>query len=1343
MHGQADTIRFKSINVENGLSSNNVLSLLQDSKGLLWIGTGYGLNKYDSYEFTYFNNDKSDSLSISGDVVSTIYQDGKNRLWIGTGNGINRFDMEKGEFQHFTDNIDDDLTSNYIRIFFEDSNGVLWVGTSKGLYFFDEGKEKFLAFDGEGNIDFRINAIEEDDSGKLLIGTLRGLYYLEEGNFVQVKLSNPRLNKILDNTEVRYIQTDSQDNIWVGTEGAGLFLINKDSKARRFTVNNTSGGLLSNHVRVVKITSQGKLWLGTRLGLSILDPVKSTFHSYQHDNRDKTSLSFNSIRAIIEDSSGGMWIATSRGGINYYNPNNNLFKRINQEWGHENAIQQIKAIIVDKNGNLYLGSEGNGISYYNALEDKFSFFQSQDGKKGLINNDVKSFSKDSIGNIWIGTYNGISYLNTKTKKFTNYSLSRFDSLNPLVNQVHTTLLDHKGNLWAGTNGAGLIYFDLKEGSNVHYKHDRGKGNSLITNHIDVLFQDKEHNIWVGTRQGLDILPYGEKDFKHTSLSEIKTQSIQQDKNGHIWIGTLGQGLFLYRENGKHLNFTTKDGLPGNVVYAILEDFEGNLWMSTNNGLSQMIMERDENLEFVGAKFINYRKSDGLQGNQFLQGSAFKTPDGQMYFGGINGLNFFYPKQIPTSISFSPVVFTGLKIKNREVLPGQNGSPLHKNLNYVDEIELSYSQSEFTIEFAALNYLSSNKNLYAYKLEGFDEEWNFIGKQLNATFTYPPAGDYTFKVRSSVNPERWPEEYASIKIHVLPPFWKRTWAYVLYVLIVLLLLYGYHKISQNYSNLRREKTLSKRKFEFFTDIAHEIKTPLTLILAPLEDLIDSNKQNARVQNQLSLMKTNGDRLVNLINQLLDYRKFEAGAMQLRVGKGNIVKFSNEIYLSFKGLADKKNVDFIFEAPETIELWYDRDKMEKVLLNILSNAFKFTDEGGKIWMRLSVSEGTGFKGLKNGACEISIENTGKIIPVEKLQAIFNRFMGEKKDQADFSSSGIGLDFAKRLVEIHKGRINVESKLRSNGQTGLTVFIVKLPLGNKHLKKKQILKNFKDSESIGQYVEEQVETMLPFSLAPVEKKETSDGNKIMLLVEDNTEVRQFIKSMFETDFKIYEAQNGEEGKLKALDIVPDIIISDVMMPVMDGIKLCEILKNDQRTSHIPIILLTARTPLVFRIEGIETGADDYVTKPFSTAYLKSRVNNLVHNREKLKEKFRKEMILQPQKLAITSPDEQFLKKILAYLEKNMDNPNLGVEDIGKEVGMSRSNLYRKIKGLTGLTIVQFVRNTRIKRAAQILNETSLNVSEIAYMVGFQDVDYFSKCFKKEFNIVPSKYTGKEEID
>ena len=724
----------------------------------------------------------------------------------------------------------------------------------------------------------------------------------------------------------------------------------------------------------------------------------------------------------------------------------------------------------------------------------------------------------------------------------------------------------------------------------------------------------------------------------------------------------------------------------------------------------------------------------------------KDDNGALFFGGINGISYFDPYQITVNIYKPPVVFTDFLIRNKPVSLNDKNSPLKNQINETDQITLTHDQGFISFKFAALNYINPDKNQYAYKMEGFsgDEAWHYVGSQRMATYTNLNAGTYIFKVKAANNDGLWNNSLKTIKLIVLPPWWKTWWAYLIYALLIGLLLYAFYYYSLKTARLKNElvfehlshekdQELSQRKLTFFTNISHEIKTPLTLILAPLENLVGLNEGNNKTQNQLMLMQRNGERLIRLINQLLDFRKFESGNMNLQAAEGNIVRFVNEVFIAFEAYAKSKKISFKFNSKqEEIKVFFDRDKLEKILYNLLSNALKFTPEGGKIVLHIKTD---------NDSVFIEVEDNGQGIPDQNINKIFECFNHFSDPRFSVHGTGIGLSFSKGLVELHHGKLTVKSAVATEEVNGYTCFTVQLPLGSQHLKPAEINPDFKDSENIAQYYQLGSNPEQSFTYKPKTALENTD-QPIMLIVEDNVDVLNFIAHIFTDKYKVYTALNGLKGWETAIEIIPDIIISDVMMPEMNGTVLCNKIKSDIRTSHIPVILLSARTPLIFKIEGLETGADDYITKPFSVNILEARVRNLIESRKKLRDRYSKEISLQPQNVAITSPDEKFLSKVMLFIEANLAEPTLTVEELGKEIGMSRATLYRKMKALTNQTAIEFIRGVRLKRAAQLLAQNKFNVSEVAYMVGFMDVDYFRKCFKEQFGFTPKEYTEHSKV-
>lgn len=692
-------------------------------------------------------------------------------------------------------------------------------------------------------------------------------------------------------------------------------------------------------------------------------------------------------------------------------------------------------------------------------------------------------------------------------------------------------------------------------------------------------------------------------------------------------------------------------------------------------------------------------------------------------------------------------------------PGEENSPLEKSLNETAELVLNYEQSDFSISFTGINFINPDKNNYRYMVLGMNDTWVEMGNENSINFTYFPIGTYEIRVQVSVNPDKWDTDYRSLMITVLPPWWKTWWAFLIYAFALAAMLALFFVLSQRLAKLKnqlsmqhfqreKEKELHQLKLKFYTDVSHELRTPLTLILAPLENLISKSEITNRVRNQLTQIQRSGFRLMQLVNQILDLRKLETGHERLLIAEGNVIRFFSEISLAFKEVATAKNIGFEF-APHKEEqsFWYDRDKLEIIVNNLLSNAFKFTPEGGKVLLKLNEVMGQDIKeqftGLnkKNDYLQICIVDNGEGINSEEIQNIYRRFYSNKKKMnANTPNAGVGLELTRRMVDLHKGGISVSSTNTEKGRRE-TVFSVYLSVNKNVYSAEDLDLEFKDSEDASLYTTEFLQRETVIAIQEEEgqenKKNTSDEEfERLLIVEDNTEVRLFIKELFADNYEISEAENGKSGLQKAIETNPQLIISDVMMPIMDGIELCKKVKTDARTSHIPVVLLTARTALTFKYEGLETGADDYITKPFSARYLKLRVKNLIDQRKNIQEHFKREAICDPGSITLTSVDEKILKKAVDYIVENIANPKLSVTRISEHVGLSRVHFYRKIKALSNQTAVEFIRNVRLKRAATLLSQNKLSVKEVRNMVGFEDADYFRECFKEQFGVTPSEY-------
>lgn len=1351
--GQITPVKFKHLTINEGLSQNTVYCTLQDNKGFIWIGTEDGLNRYNGYDFIIYKHN-SHANTLSNSQVTCLFEDQSKTLWVGTTDGVNIYNRNSDSFKRlFTLSKKSSESNDFITTILQDKAKNIWVATYDGLKLYDSVKKTFTSF-------LISNPSHSKLTNKIQTMTLANhVLWIGTGNDLKLFDINAHTfmplppvlnsNEELKHSGIRCIRQDKYGNYWIGTENAGLFHYNVQNNTctnYRHQANNPNS-LLTSIVRDVLINDNNEIWIGTREGLSILK--SGVINNYTYDKYNPEALTHNSIRHFMKDRAGNIWVGTFAGGLNVFYAESKNFVNISEQIGLKPGLSQrvVSAIIKNTDGSLWVGTEGGGLNFADLKNNIFRYYPLTDAQNLNGSNIIKSLSKDRLGNLWVGTYNGLYYFDVSKRRFLPFKYFRNDSTTIATNQFYA--LDATGiNLCIGTNGAGLQFLN-KTGQVTTYLHSQNNAHSISSNNISALLYDKG-NYWVGTQRGLNYFDSSSKSFtrlKHNdddpySISSNAVISLFADTRHRLWVGTEGGGINYY-DSAKHRFYSIgeADGLGNGVVHAINEDLEGNLWVSTNKGLSKIVF-RQFSVPFANhIKVTNYTIADGLPSNQFSNGSTNPNPGHQLIFGSITGITFFDPTHIITNTYKPPVVITDFLIRNKPVLPGEPDSPLQSQINETNAITLTHDQGFISFKFAALNFINPDNNSYAYKLDGFkgDNGWHYVNNQRMATYTNLDAGTYFFKVKASNNDGVWNDQIKTIKLIVLPPWWKTWWAYLIYIVIIGLLLYLFYwyaiktakltnELEFEYLSHQKDQELAQRKLTFFTNISHEIKTPLTLILAPLEKLIKLNESNNKVQNQLMLMQRNGERLIRLINQLLDFRKFEAGNMKLHAAEGNVVRFINEIVISFEGYAQSKNIALSFKSQsDDIKVYFDRDKLEKVLYNLISNALKFTPSNGKVMVNVQSDTAN---------LLINVKDNGVGIPPENMDKIFDCFNHFSDPKQSVSGTGIGLSFSQGLVELHGGSISVASNMSTGTERGQTCFTVKLPLGTAHLHPDQIVPDFKDSENIDQYLDNR-KLKAGLIKADITQTPTTDAEKpVMLIVEDNADVLSFVAENFGNNYLVHTAADGVEGLKLATELMPDIVISDVMMPNMNGITLCSKIKTDARTSHIPVILLTARTPLIFKLEGLETGADDYITKPFSIDVLETRVRNLIESRKKLRDRYRKEISLQPQNVAITSPDEKFLSKVMAFIELNMSETTLSVEELGKEVGMSRVTLYRKIKALTNQTAIEFIRGVRIKRAAQLLEQNKFNVSEVAYMVGFVDVDYFRKCFKEQYGYTPKEY-------
>ncbi|EOR93525.1 DNA-binding response regulator, AraC family [Arcticibacter svalbardensis MN12-7] len=1320
---QNSPISFDKLTMESGLSQSGVIAITQDSMGFMWFGTKNGLNRYDSRQFEIFKCDSEDTTSISSNQnVNSLLTCSNGDLWVGMQNGLNKYLPETKSFKRYFNRPNDksSLSNNTIRCLYEDKVGNLWIGTENGLNRLNiNGKfDRFFCKGsyGEGLVSSFIKAVFQDSNGVIWVGTQLGLVALTEknNNYCFKTYFHNNLDKTsLSDNDIHTITEDKERNLWVGTHFGGANQLKLGTNGfKHFTSQNS--GLVSNIIRKIILDKQGKLWFGTLNGISIYDPIKKVFQNQIHNPEDPKSLNQNSIYDIYQDKAGSVWVGTYYGGVNVYHPNAIRFSAYKHYSYKSSLSSNIISVLTEGNlGDLWIGTEAEGLNYFNRKTGLFTNFRAEGGKNSVSSNLIKAISIDPKGNLWIAAYDGgVDYFFTKKNVFKHYNISDKKTLS--VKRITYLITDSQRRVWVGSKGSGLFLYDNTTDS-FNSLQTRNAKFYLSANNITFLYQDKENTLWVSTEEGLYYIKANAKNFvkllfnNNSYFSQISF--ITQSFDGKMLFGSYNDGLAFYNPLSTRIKFfTTKDGLPSNTIAGIVEDNQHRIWVSTDKGLTM-----------INHGFINvFNRNDGLPGNVFNFHSVLKDSDGSLFFGGYNGLVSFYPADISKNEIAPKIVFTHLRLFNKEVLVNKDNSILKKSLNKIETLVLNYQQNVFSIDFAALSFVKPKKNKYTYKLEGFEREWNQVDEP-TATFTNLPDGKYTLLVKGSNNDGIFNAIPARLEIIIKPPFWRTWWAYLFYIFAFVVLLYLVMKFLLIRALLKREHEVHQMKLDFFTNVSHEIRTPLTLILGPLEKMIQDTHNSFALNKQLLVVNKNAKRLMRLVNELMDFRKIESGKMKLNLSAGNIVTFVNEIYLSFCQLAQQKQIDYTFKTDqELIELYFDKDQLEKVLFNLLSNAFKFTaQQNAKVTVEIRHQDQHVF---------IKIKDNGEGVAPENSEKLFTDFYQVPNHQQRNIGTGIGLALSKSIAKLHHGDLVLEQG------GGSTSFCLSLMIGTSQYKPEEInialpfdegslFKINRDSEE--------------FSADELVKKRSIVGNlPLLLVVDDNKDVNDFIVNSLSQFYQIIQAWNGKEALSFAFEKLPDLIISDVMMPEMDGFEFCAKIKTDIKTRHIPVILLTARSSELHELEGLKTGADVYLTKPFGIAKLRLIVANLIALHQNMREKFSQQFSLEPTMVQIESSDEEFLNKVMSLMEENISNSDFNVNLFASEIGMSTSVFYKKIDALTGLTINNFMKSIRLKRALQLLQQKAGNVSQIAYMVGFNDAQYFSKEFKKQYGKPPSEY-------
>lgn len=1356
-----NTLVFKSSSILNSLPSKDVQSVYQDRDGYIWISTRNGLFQYDGYSLTTYKSNLFRTDLLTNNNVFCVAEDAKHRLWIGTYSGLNVLDKKTGAIRKIDH---PEMNGNSIPQVLITSDERILFATDWGVYEYQEDKDDFLCHGGEntGNVMPRtaIKSLFEDDRGDIWIGTWdAGLYRYEKktGKYFRY----PRLN---EQNSAHYVFQDSQKNIWVGTWRGGLVLL-KDAyqpdKTTWITYRYDEKNLAGISDDIIYALSEDlnthSLWVGTRKGLSVLPLTGNytgaeTFSNYYPSESD-SSIASDEVASLLRDRQGLMWVGMIGGGVNKVST-----RKADFYWDQLLEVKRmlkttsVRSILLDDEGLLWLGIGTYGLGVKNRQTGKFTYYTQMpefDRYRGI--STVMSMMQHSVtGHIWIAAYDGGVYEVDKKAPVAQRVRNYYAQDAPWLagSCVFHIYEDSKHNLWFATrNGVSMRTMD---GEAVRLDTLQ-VGNSQMRN-VPTMYmtEGNDGDMWVASNtHGVFRLHCDEKGSYTVScysatngkLNSVYADCLYTDAKGRIWVGTGGSGLNLYDEaTDTFLPVHAKWNLPGDAVVSIRSDKEGDLWLGTNAGLIKLALS--DNLE--SATFRLYTTVDGLQDNIFIRSAQAVAVDGEMFFGGHRGYNSFYPENQQEQPFSSSVIVTDIKIFNQSWgnLPAKERMEISElSPAFADEIQLDHWHNNFSIEFSALEYANPERNQYAYQLAGFDSDWQYTGGAKRfAYYNNLKPGTYTFQLKASNANGIWDDEMLRMEVVILPPPWKTWWAYTLYIICVCAIIYYTFRVIRNRIRLRnalhlremeqaKSEEINHAKLQFFTNITHELLTPLTIISASVDEL----KQTAPAyKEQYDVMTHNINRLIRLLQQILEFRKAETGNLKLKVLQGDLVLFVRRSLDGFRPLMKKKDIHFTIQSSMNKYLaFFDPDKLDKILYNLLSNASKYNKPGGKVGIELSCDEA-------NGVVCIIVKDNGPGIPKESQKNLFKRFYEGDYRKFNTIGTGIGLSLVRDLVVLHHGSISVESE-EGKG----TAFKIEFPVHRFAYSEEEIddAVTLLDSDGIDAVQEdvviEDIQTSALEDNVVSAEQNVAEKSHTLLLVEDNEDLLGLMVKLLGTDYKIHTATNGKE----ALEIVEsediDLIVSDVMMPVMDGIEFCRSIKGNFDTSHIPLILLTAKKQEEDRVEAYESGADAFITKPFNLSVLHARIGNLLKSRERVMKDFKKQLVFEAKELNYTSMDEDFLQRAIDCVNRHLDDPGFDQTQFLEEMNTTKSTFFRKLKSLTGLTYVSFIRNIRMKAACHIMEEKKhVRISELAYAVGYNDPRYFSSIFKKEIGMQPSEY-------
>ena len=1366
---------------ENGSLFPTVTCLLQDHVGFIWLCTQDGLSRYDGYEFVTYKSDVEVDNSVSDDFIHTLLLGDGQTLWIGTRNGLSNYDLKLDKFANYTKD-NSGLVHNNILSLERAGPGKIWVGTESGLDNFDfitETATPFASMFPEGDTlsNRHIKVIYRDEE-LLWVGTKNGLNRIDlsSGRVTTYLVNEVNKSGESEKNEIWDLFGDSDGNVWIGTDGNGLKVYDPISDSVQDVKFEVPGqGLLEN----LKVSSINKdvdssFWIGTDgNGVILLNKNTQEFNIYQNREGSTYSLVNNKVTDIFRDLNDRIWLATWSG-MNQGVPKEEkiLSYKPSSDKGNSLSHRMIMPILETADGVLWISTLGGGLNKYSRAKNEIIHYKHIPGKSNSLSNDeIWALHEDSRGFLWIGTSGGgLNRFDPQSASFVHYLYNPQDkfSLHSPLNRIYSIYEDSRGDLWVGTVTGGLNRYNYSTDSFEVFTSSESDSTTLSNNRVNPLFEDSNGVFWIGTyggglnkfiRETETFVHYRHNAEDSTSISSDMVTVITEYPQGTLWVGTFGGGLNRFNpESGTFKRYTTKDGLPDDIIAGILSDDEGNLWISTNNGGITRFNPESET-------FRNYDERDGLQSDRFHIGSYYKSDSGEMFFGGNNGFNSFFPNYLKDDPTPPRVVFTEFTVDGTSQNPHPDSS-LTKAAPYADSVYIKPDQREFSFKFAALHYKNPDKNEYRYMLEGYDEGWRYNGTERETiTFGNLSPRTYTLKVIASNSDGMWMEERDAAAITVIvEPAWYETWfariAYLLAAGFGVLGIVRWRVRQVERENERLELTVKERtaeieeqkevleeqnvqledqkdklevqaeqlmemdrvKSNFFANISHEFRTPLTLIMGPARDALEGKHGPLRdsLAQHLNLVARSAESLEDLIDQLLNLSRLEAGQLMLHVRCYDIVSAIQDTVTLFHARAEPRGIALSVEADEEeLLLFVDREKLERILNNLLSNAFKFTPDGGAIKVLAYSVQADDARWV-----EFAVEDNGEGIAPEVLPHVFDRFrQGDASSTRTHGGTGIGLALTRELVELHGGSIEATSTLGKG-----TTFTVRIPTGTDHLPADVVMLG---DEEPARYQPAKKPPTTSYSDIEVVAEQAPDDAPTILVVEDHKDVRTYIRDFLSSRYRVFEAENGEEGLLKAREVQPDLIVSDVMMPKMNGFDLCNAIKGDPALEHIPIVLLTARASDESRQEGLESKADAYLVKPFKGAELMVWVENLIDIRRKLMGKMR----LGPEEKVVDSEDALFIDKVRLLVEANI--ASIKVEDLAHDMALSPKQFSRRIKEITGLSGGQaYIRMMKLERAAQLLEQQAGRVGEIALQVGFRDAEFFGRIFKQAYSVTPRDY-------